>query len=273
MTKIKRLALSAIDYADLLLAAGLAVTFAVLGALGVVDGDVLVQANLALLGVLSFGLFRERWMRMTATEKADRSLAARENDRPWQVLEEELEWDLSDRLLATATATREIRFTQAESVSVYEFQSTPPGGKLLLHTCQGRRRRTDTPRSLPIMKEIVGPFGRSYTLISLERIYVRGEHLHWVSTRKLQGYFPGKTENVSKAIQMPTDHLTMRVMWPPDCRPHEVRLERSDTPARILETKVRGGRTHVTAIIEDARLGEVISVAWDWAPDSPPGAA
>lgn len=267
MGNVKKLALMAIDYADLLLAAVLALVFSVLGALGTISGDSIVQANLALLGVLALGLFRERWLRVGAQERVDRDASALASDRPWQVLEEELRWDITDQLLATATATREIRFTQPESVSIYEFQSTPPGAKLLLHRCEGRRRKTDTPRNLPIVGEITGELGRSYTLISLERIYSAGDHLHWTSVRKLQGYFQAKTENVSKAIKMPTDHLTLRVTWPPDCAPHEVRLERTGDPARLLETRIKTGRAYVVAMISDARLGETISIAWDWAPD------
>lgn len=267
MGKAKKLAQTAVDYADLLLAAVLALVFSVLSALGTISGDSIVQANLALLGVLAVVLFRERWVRVDAQERADRSVSALASDRPWQVLEEELHWDITDRLLATATATREIRFTQPESVSVYEFQSTPPGGNLLMHKCEGRRRKTDTPRNLPILGKITGELGRSYTLISLERIYTLGDHLHWTSVRKLQGYFPGKTENVSKNIMMPTDHLTMRVVWPPDCAPHEVRLERTGEQPRVLDTRIKGGRAVVVATISDARLGETISIAWDWAPD------
>src|SRR4051812_7341681 len=103
-----------LDYVDLLLAAGLAVTFTVLGALNSLEGDALTQAAIGLLAVLSIVIFRERWERRKASEGIDRAVQSVNHARPWQVLDETLTWDIRSQQSASSLSERDLRFLGAE---------------------------------------------------------------------------------------------------------------------------------------------------------------
>ena len=64
-----RLGHAVVDYADLLIAAGLAIYVSYAGLKDELAGDELTQVTVALLGVLAIVIFRERWERARGGEK------------------------------------------------------------------------------------------------------------------------------------------------------------------------------------------------------------
>ena len=262
MRWLKKLGRFAVDYVDLLIALGLAIAFTYLGFVNKLKDDALTQATVGLLGVLALVIFRERWERHKSVESIDRAVAAVGSDKTWQVLDEELTWDIQSPELAISTCDRDLRFLAPEVISIYEFQ-TNPAGTVANYSCKGGRRG-DPMRDLTMLPPVASADGRTYRLISLEGVWRRGERMKFRSTRELQGTFLQNQENVSKLVQIPTDRIVFRILWPEGKPPAMVRLERDGRESELLKPRIREKRTQLEKSIENPQLGERINVWWTW---------
>ena len=262
MRWLKRLGRFALDYLDLLIAAAMAVAFTALGALNHLKGDALTQAAIGLLGVLGFVIFRERVERRKAVEGIDRAVESIGAAKPWQVLQEDLTWDIRSPESATCVSERDVRFLGAEVFTIYEFERGTTG-RVTQRICKGAARG-DALRPLHILQSFVGPDGLLYQLISLEEVRRRGDRMDLRYERQLTGSFLGDRENVSKEVQFETDRLVMRIGWPATKPPATVRLERTNRPSETVDTKSRKGRVTLEKTIDNPRIGEVINISWTW---------
>src|SRR5215211_1410161 len=164
LRRLKAFGHFAIDYLDLLIAAGLAVLFSYMGARNTLHDDGLTQATIALLGVLSLVIFRERWERKKIVDKVDSAMASVGSAKPWHVLEDVTTWDIKRPELATTTSVKDLRFLHNEVVSIYEFQAITTGA-VTMPTYRGGA--VGGPQvDLPLAERFTAG-GRTYLLISL----------------------------------------------------------------------------------------------------------
>lgn len=252
-----------VDWIDVLLAASLALLFSYFGIKNTLENDELSQATIALLGVLALVAVKDRWERRKGVASIEEALADFKTDKPWHVLSESVTWDISTATTAIVTDIRDIRFLQSETVSLYEFANTPPGGKIASWTCEGGRIG-ETARSWPVVHTFLGPNSRHYYIVSLEDMWERGDCVRWTSLRELEHCFDADTESVSKTILMPTDTIEMHVVWPDTRPPTAVRLRRHGVPVTELKAKKSSGRIRALAVVRNPRVGEVITLQWDW---------
>ncbi len=119
-----------VDYLELLFAGVLGVLAGILGLVGAIHGDHLTEVTVGLLGVLAFGVVRERVQRHRLGKRIDLSVALATAAHPWQVLNEELTWDLekSDGSLATASLRNELLITQDQVLAYFEYAYAGPAG-------------------------------------------------------------------------------------------------------------------------------------------------
>jgi hypothetical protein len=262
MRWVKKLARFALDYVDVLIAAALALVFTYMGARNQLEGDALTQAAIGLLGALSFVIFRERWERRKAVEGVDRAVQSIGRPRPWEVLDEKLTWDIRSPQSATCLSERDLRVLGPEVFTIHEFERGTTGAVT-------QRRASGAAPGDPLAPlrvlepGILGPEGRMYHVICLERAWTRGERLRLRYERQLTNSFLAERENVSKQVQSETDRLVMRVAWPAEKPPTAVRLERT-TGQNALHPKTRQERARIEETIENPRVGEVITISWTW---------
>jgi hypothetical protein len=255
-----------LDYLELLFAGVLGVVAGVLGLAGDLHGDHLTEATVALIGVLAFAVIRERFQRHQLGERIDKSVGLLDATKPWQVLYEDLKWDLESRTEATATMQKELLIAQDEVFAIYEYQYTAPGADLIRQYQGGMKG--GPLQDLPMIHEnFPGPDGRFYRLISLERICRAGEIMRIESLRRLQGRFPGTRENVSKEVAMQTTRLSIEVVWPPNLKPRAVWIQRTDQPDQMINLsrlKRSGNRWRYKEDFPTPQPGERIALVWDW---------
>jgi hypothetical protein len=255
-----------LEYIELVVAALAGVVVGILGELGAIHGDHLTEATLVVLGVLAFGVIKERFERRRLAEQIDRSVALVAATKPWQVLYEHMLWDLESQDQATATVEKEMLITQDEVMSVYEYQYNAPGRDAVREYRGGVQGRP--LQDLPIIrKDFAGLNGRFYRLISLERVCRVGEIMRIESVRKLEGRFPGPQENVSKEVAAPTTRLSIEVVWPAGRKPRGVWIEQTGQPQRMIHLSRlsrRGGRWKYKEEFATPNPGERIALRWDW---------
>ena len=257
-----------LDYLELVLAAVLAIVVSFLALKDEISTKGLIQATVLLLVALAISVIRERAERRALGAHIENTLLLVAADKPWQVLDEQLVWDLSapDGSYAKAFAKRELQFMQDEVLSVYEYQNRPPG-KVLSHVCHGGQRGGPMINLPIIQKDFPGPAGRVYRLISLQRVWGKGEIMAFESERELENHFLGSSELVAKEIPVPTARVSMRVIWPLDRKPKALWVERSGrAPVNISLGRLKDseGRWSYEEVVEDPKLGEKIIVRWDW---------
>jgi hypothetical protein len=258
-----------LDYFELVLAGLLALVVSVLALVGEIGSKELVQATVALLVALAIAIIRERRERKAMSDRVEAAVTLASADKPWQVLDERLEWDLIEPAGNHAKATTEkvLQFMQDEVLSVYEYQYKP-GGAVLRHTCRGGARG-EPKVDLPIIQtDFPGPDSRVYRLISLQRVWRRGEIMEFESERVLADHFLEDKERVSKEVSVPTARVAMKVVWPPGRRPTAVWIERTgrqprNVPLRELR-RVGRDRHCYEEVLQDATMGEKITLKWDW---------
>jgi hypothetical protein len=267
MQKARDIGRLLLDYAELLLATALVIVLTALDVLGEITSADLTRASILLLAALAIAVIRERAERRAMTERIENKLTLAVADKPWQVLDEKLMWDLSQSNgYAKAIAEKELQFMQDEVFSVYEFQFSPPG-KLLSHVCEGGERGVPMEELRIVPDGFHGPDGRIYRLISLERVWHRGEIMAFRSERHLQDYFSKSREDVSKDVTVPTTRVSMRVKWPADRKPTAVWLERSGRGRSHIKLRRRrrsGDPWSHTEVITDPKVGERIMLRWTW---------
>jgi hypothetical protein len=257
-----------LKYLELLLALVLAVIVGYLSLKGEIHTEELTQATVALLVAIAIAVVRERTERESLVTRMKQVAELAKADRCWRVLDERLVWDLSrtDGSYAKATAEKELQFMQDEVFSIYEYQYKSPG-RVLTHVCEGGVKG-EPMATLPIIQDdFPGLEGRVYRLISLQRIWRRGEVMAFRSERELENHFLGSHEDVAKEVSVPTARLSMRVVWPAGKKPTALWLERSDKPLvniPLVRMRQVDGRWSYEEAIRDPRLNEKIILKWDW---------
>lgn len=266
MLKKQRLRQGVVDYWDLILAIGAALTVAVLGTLGQIETETLTTATLVVLAALAGVTLRERYERRKGIDEIRSLTSATLSDKPWHVLDERLSWDLLNSTDAVVSDRRNLRFLDAESVAVWEFFSGPSGGEVVEHKCLGGPMGVRVLREWPVMKEtFMADANRRYRVVSTNGIWKRGDRVTWESTRRLKDFFPETEEGVTKTVLMPTDQLIMQVLWPAGLPPRNVRFERDKHEPRYLTPKIdKNGRECVSVDVGRAYVGEVINIRWEW---------
>ena len=258
-----RLGALLVDYFDLLVAAGLAVVFTYLGARNQLKGDELTQAASVLLGALSFVIFRERWERAKASESVERAVASFGIEKPWQVLDEILTWDIRSPSSASTVSQRDIRFLGTEVFTIHEFERGT-SGSVTQRRARGAVRGEQLQPLQVVEPGILGPEGRVYHVIVLDGMRRRGDRMDLRYERQLTNSFLADRENVGVVVQNEIDRLVVRVQWPDGKRPTSVRLERPDRESKSLEPKIRSGRATIQETIDHPELGDVINITWTW---------
>ena len=260
----------AVDYVDLIIAALLALYVSYGGIRETLKGDELTQATVALLGVLAIVIFRERWERTKAVEGVERALNVATAVKPWRVLNAKMTWELvaQDGSLAIATTEKDLRIEQDEVFAIHEWHSRPIG-EVTRHEFFGRPAGEATFRPLRMMLEdLPGPGGRTYRIISLEGLWRRGQRLTYRSERDLKDFFKEPRESIAVVIEVPTDEITITVIWPKEKKPYAVELERSGRVAEPIDaSSLKGagkGRVKHVERISAPKLGEKITISWQW---------
>jgi len=98
-----------------------------------------------------------------------------------------------------------------------------------------------------------------------------GDEIDFTVEREVHNSFRAAQENVTIEVLTPTDVLVIKVTWPKDRPPKNVRLERMieqrpisrDIDSREFEL-LADGRTVLSQTIEQPPQGGNISVFWDW---------
>jgi hypothetical protein len=288
-----------LGYVDVLAAIIFALIAIYLSARGDLHGDVLTEANIALIIAVTLVIFRDRWERQetitqlqrsirqerkdavlkiqgaVCTERTkavagiERAISALNGSKAWRILEEHVSWDLfeHDGSRAKAIARKVFMFNQDEVLCVYEYQLPPVGkAEVTKHLCFGGEH--EPLDALPIIQtNFSGPAGRMYRLISLRRVWRREEIMHFRSERDLKDHFLENSEHVSKEISSPTASITIEVKWPLDRAPRGLSLERTDRPRESIDTNTLAlvdGRQVFNKTIPDPVLGECLCVSWTW---------
>jgi hypothetical protein len=258
-----------VDYFELVLAGILAIVVSALALADEIGQKGLVQATIALLVALAIAIIRERRERKAMGDRVEAALTLASADKPWQVLDEHLVWDLTevDGSRAKATTEKTLQFMQDEVLSVYEYQFKPQG-TVLSHKCRGGGRG-EPKVDLPIIQtDFPGPDSRVYRIISLQRVWHRGEIMLFESERVLADSFLAVKERVSKEVSVPTARVSMRIVWPPGKRPTALWIERSGKPPKNIPLRNlrRAGRDRhcYEEVLQDPTMGERISLTWDW---------
>lgn len=285
-------------YVDALVAIASAVVVIYLVTTGNLKDETLAVATGALIVAVALAIVRDRWERQEDIDKLGRAISqerkaavgaieeaitvgrdaavagfqriARDYDakNAWRILEETMSWDLiaHDGSQATAIARKKLLFTQDEVLCVYEYQfPSDSHGKVTKHLCYGGEQ--EPLELIPIVYDsFPGREGRRYRLISLERVWRRGEIMRYRSERHLKDHFLKQTEHVSKEISSPTERITLSVIWPSTRPPRTLWLERTDR-RETIDTKglaVIDGRSTFTKTVPDAVVGERICLFWTW---------
>ncbi len=266
---VQRIGTALYEYTELIIAAGIAVAITILAALDEVGNQGLTQAAVALLAALAIAIVRERFERRRMSDRIERAVRiAQPGANSWQILDERLVWDLADENgeRAVATTEKQYLFTQVEIFSVYEYQYKPVG-EVISHECFGGERGGQLDK-LPIIREgFPGPEDRLYRLVSLERVWRKGEIMEFRSKRELKDFFRDKREKVSKEVSVPTSRASMCVRWPLTRKPTAIWLERSKrAPQRVDLARLRRDRDRwtLTQTFSNPEVGERIIVRWDW---------
>lgn len=282
------------QYGELMLAAGAAVVVAGLAVSTDVTANTLSAATLGVLAALAAAIVRERLERHRTIEMAQvlaadtrtemrqlaeeikahsagalgdmRELAqATEGDEPWRVLDESITWDLTTRRQMNVTDKRTIRFLHAQSAAVWEWFRSPNGADLIEHSCEGGLT-TRPLRSWPVLPEpFLGRDSRWYRVVSTAQIFKRGDRADWITTRSHQDSFPHPhTEGVSKTIEMPTDDIRLKVIWPKDYPPISVLFERASQQMDLETQEDHEGRQFAIVAIATPAVHERLAIRWDW---------
>jgi hypothetical protein len=282
------------------IAAGLLAALVILGAAtGRLEEDRLAEANVAVVLAVALVILRDRWerrhaitglqlgvsrerkaatdeMRDAMRTERERCVAGVEHaleelhaTKAWTILDEEMTWDLvaSDGSRAKAVAHKVFLFNQNEVFCIYEYQlPTVARTEITEHSCFGGEQEPLT--RLPIIQsDFPSPTGHTYRLISLQRVWRRGEVMRFRSERHLANAFLLASEHVSKEISSPTSHITLQLTWPSGRPPTSVHVERTDRKREAISVDtltVIDGRQQLRKTITDPVMGETIIVAWTW---------
>jgi hypothetical protein len=261
-------------YGDAVLAAGAAVGVGFFAAIGSLKGDALTGATVGLLGVISFVLIRERWMReggferlklqlgavktdadaakrsaeeardavnstntavVEATRGAQDLIRALAGESPYEVLSAIYSWEILD-IEGREAVGRNVKDIRFIADRVFcLYEQYTPTGRLSDHKCWGTVEGRGRTL-LPIMhEEFPGPEGKKYRMVSLEGFLNRGQRMKFESERKILDSFQEPRESVRVDLEVPTDRVGIEVIWPAGNGLESLDLERTGhRPQNVL---------------------------------------
>lgn len=259
------------EVAEPLVAVVAGLGLAVAGLTGALTGDKLTAATLLVLSVVALSLLRERTLRVSA-KHAINALGSRidattdavnaiQTGNPYTVLSHETTWDIvePDGSLVVATRVKKLRIDQNKVVSLYDIAEG-----------EGTREIAYSPG-----EAVASFFGEGHwlTLVSLGRVYYRGEHFDFTVKRTARDAFVRKHEAINVLTRDRTEHLRLTVKWPKDTPPTAVGLSRA-TPSEEWRTEDvthllehdEDGRPFYRVTIRDPEKGGIVTIEWDWNP-------
>ncbi|MHB8490642.1 MAG: hypothetical protein ACYDA6_00285 [Solirubrobacteraceae bacterium] len=266
------------DVIEPLVGATIGLVLGAMAVFGVPSQNTLAAATLLVLSALGFSLVRERGLRIDANGRVERlgrqqdettaAVNAIQSGNPYSVLLHETTWDIEklDGSLAVVTRLKKLRIDQNNVFALYDFS-----------TGDGERQVTYSPG------HEAGEFfaeGRICTLVALGRVYYRGDHLDFRTTRTVHNGFMGINEAVSVETRDPTELMRLTVKFPTGAKLTGLRLSRATPTAEwrnedvLNQIKDKDERpTYETEIPRPERGGSIV-IEWDWEPSaaSPPTA-
>ena len=247
--------------ADGCLVVAVAFGVVILEVLGSPSPELLDSAILGLLGVTAIVLLRDRVGRDDLA--AIRQLAGDAiSDRPYEVVSQRNEWDLTDRDHSVIRRTEQIRFTRND-VSTMAHWSAGPG---TIERYDAKWRRPDGDRWIPAHKihEFAVRTGQK-VIYSFDEEHCRGDMIDWCIERDAVGRFPDPHESVTLEAHTKSDHpRVMRVTWPSGVDPTNVELRYEGHPATQLGVKRKGGRAFVEEKVTNLNVGQKVEISWTW---------
>lgn len=254
-----------LEYLDLIAAAAVALVAIVLGFAHVLEGDDLTEVVVLLLAALAVTMIRERFLRDRALQEVTDLSTVAHSGKSWEILNATHTWDIQDDGSADVRSVKELRFLQDEVISVYEFYN--PTGSSTDPECTGGAVGGYQKKLKVLHTNFPGPKGRRYRIISLEGMWHRGQRMTFTVARSLSDCFVEEHESVGVEVEIPTDYLTLKVVWPQNRVPHAVQLERADRLTLIKGEDLpvdSGGRRSYEVEVPQPALHEAILIGWDW---------
>jgi membrane protein implicated in regulation of membrane protease activity len=259
-----------LDLSDALVVIIAGAVLALMSLLGVIkDPAKLAAATLAVLAVVAVSVLRDRLSRRHAEVTIDkiqhemaelrRAANALEVGRQYHVVLHDTTWDLAtvDGSVVNVTRVKHLVFDQDEVIAIYDFASG-----------DGERTSVYSPGEEvgePLMIE-----GQRARLISLKRMFSRGDTLEFGLTRTTINGFLSEHESVSVLTRDITARMRLSVVWPAKRPPRAIRLsimtaaKRSSTTDVTGELAMRDGRPIYVADLNEPEKGGTTTIEWEW---------
>lgn len=252
-----------------------ALLFALLDVSGVASDEAVRAATLVVLAAISGALIRVLTGRgrirseietltgevtgaRGSIETLQAAVNAIEGGEPWRVVDSKTTYDMESRDVTRFRKWRLLRFYRNDVLSLYDWFAGD-GKPANEHSSPGK--------FIVEPKQVVD--GKEYSLIFLPQKYKRADEQAFTLTRDIRGGFPDDdTEEVGLDIIEETEHAVLEVVWPPDKPPTAVRVSGKRIPAEQLSPSALqstgDGRLSFSYELERPRLGDSLSINWDW---------
>jgi membrane protein implicated in regulation of membrane protease activity len=259
-----------LDLADVLAVILAGVVLVVLSLSGLITSvPDLASAIMAVLAVVAVAILRDRVTRKKADAQlaevhsdlaeTRRSLNALKLGRPYHVVLHDTTWDLvaKDGSLAYVTRIKKLVFDQPDVVALYDF-------------VQGTGTREYDYTVGRVVDEELVVEGKKARLISLGRVYSRGDVLDFGLKRTTRNAFMGHREYVSVVTRDLTAKLRLAVKWPVGGGPKTVRLvtitadRESSTKDVSGDVVMREGRHFYEYEVDEPEKGATTMIEWNW---------
>ncbi|MDX6496670.1 MAG: hypothetical protein QOE17_2656, partial [Gaiellales bacterium] len=264
----------ALENADVVIACGLGLVFAILGLANVFKGDALPEATLAVLSLLALALTRERLLREKAGGRLDdldaaigdlnQTVHALHAGNQYHVVSHQATWDITaaDGTVAYAHRAKRLKLDQNNVLAVLDYTGSTTGAEEdVEYTVDARPAEVLTEHD---------EYGTRYRLVSLGRLYRRDEELVLVVKRTLRDVFDDPVNSVSAQTDDVTALLQLTIMWPQGLGPTALRLTRTtmtgmSTQSLPLElVRPEKGRPVLHFDVPEPEPGSRTTIAWDW---------
>jgi hypothetical protein len=232
-----------------------------------INGDTLAAATLLVLSVVGLALVRERSLRQSAKRQLDsigsqlsktqHSVETLGSGDPFRMLLSETTWDIAgaDGRLAHVTIRRRIRFSQNNVFALYDFA----GGD-------------GTREEIYSLGEKVHEFnseGQMISIIAFNRFFSRNDEIDFVVNRISRDAFLSPSEGVAIIAKEKSVRTLMKVLWPAERSPTQVRLIRTNASGvrqAAVEQPVteEGGRPLCEVELLEPEVGGRYSIEWEW---------
>jgi membrane protein implicated in regulation of membrane protease activity len=255
------------DVLIIIIAGAILVLLSIVGTLK--STQALGSAILAVLAVVAVSILRDRMERRqpereitevhTDLAETRRALKAIELGRAYHVLLHDTTWDLEakDGSLVHVERLKKLVFNQPDVVSLYDFVRGV--GDVDFAYTPGKIADKDLTVE-----------GAPAVLISLGRVYSRGDKLDFLLKRTRHGGFLKDQENVSVTTRDLTYELRMKVLWPVGRPPSAVRLVKINAQRETSTTDVlndvgmEAGRNCYVYKETEPEKGSNTMIEWNW---------